>query len=96
METETPEDSLRSVLVVQEFPDVFSKEILGMPPSREVEFCIDLIPGATRISKAPYRMAPAELKDLKTQLDKLLEKGYKVHHVTMGGPDTFCEEGRDP
>jgi len=40
------------------------------------EFCIDLVPGATPISKVPYRMAPVELKELKTQLDELLEKGY--------------------
>ena len=47
-----------------------------MPLLREVEFYIDLIPKATPISKAPYRMAPAELKELKVQLDELLEKGY--------------------
>ena len=45
-----------------------------MPPLREVEFCIDLVLGATPISKAPYRMTPVELKELKTQLDELLEK----------------------
>jgi len=45
-----------------------------MPPIREGEFCIDLVPGATLISKAPYRMTPAEPKELKTQLDELLEK----------------------
>jgi len=47
-----------------------------MPPLREVEFCIDLTPGATPISKAPYRIALAELKELKAQLEELLEKGY--------------------
>jgi len=75
VETETPEVSLRDIPLVQELPDVFLEEIPGMPPPREVEFYIDLIPGATPISKAPYRMAPTELKELKTQLDKLLEKG---------------------
>ena len=49
VETETPVVSLRSIPVVQEFPDVFSEEILGMPPPREVEFCIDLVPGALHI-----------------------------------------------
>lgn len=46
-----------------------------MSPIREVEFCIDLVLGATPISKAPYRMAPTELKELKTPLDELLENG---------------------
>jgi len=47
-----------------------------MPPLREVEFYIVLVPGATLFSKAPFRMAPAELKELKIQLDELLKKGY--------------------
>ena len=64
--TEDAKPSLEDISVVKEFPDVFPNEIPGMPPLREVEFCIDLTPGATPISKAPYRMAPAELKELKT------------------------------
>jgi len=56
--------------------DVLPEEIPSMPLLREVEFCIDLVPEATPISKAPYRMALVELKKLKTQLDELLEKGY--------------------
>jgi len=47
-----------------------------MPPLREVEFCIDLAPRATPISRAPYWMAPVELKELKIQLEELLKKGY--------------------
>jgi len=74
--TEDVEPSLEDIPVVREFPDVFSDEIGCMPPLREVEFCVDLIPGATPISKAAYRIARAELKELKTQLDELLEKGY--------------------
>jgi len=62
--------------VVQEFHDVFPKEIPSMPSPREAEFFIDFIPGAALISKAPYRMAAVEPKVLKTQLDELLEKGY--------------------
>ena len=59
-----------------EFSNVLSEEMPGMPRLREVEFYIHLIPGATPISKAPYQMAPVELKELRTQLDELLEKGY--------------------
>ena len=62
--------------MVREFDDVFPAELPGLPPDREINFCIDLIPGTQPISKAPYRMAPAELKELKTQLDELLEKGF--------------------
>ncbi|GJW70226.1 hypothetical protein Tco_0127143 [Tanacetum coccineum] len=62
------EPRLESHLVVQNFPDVFPDELSGLPPEREVEFTIELIPGAQPISKAPYRMAPVELKELKDQL----------------------------
>lgn len=51
--------------VVREFVDVFPVKLPGMPPDRKIEFAVDLIPETTPISKAPYRMAPAELKELK-------------------------------
>ncbi|XP_071924789.1 uncharacterized protein [Coffea arabica] len=69
---------LEDVPVVREFPDVFPKELKTLPPEREVEFRIDLVPGTAPISKTPYRMAPAELKELKIQLQDLLEKGFRV------------------
>ena len=62
--------------VVREFPDVFPDDIVGLPPEREVEFIIDLIPGTKSISIPPYRMAPAELRELKAQLEELLSKGF--------------------
>jgi len=74
--TEDVGPSLEDIPVVKEFPNVLIDEIPGMPPLREVEFCIDLTLGVTPISKTPYQMAPAELKKLKTQLEELLEKGY--------------------
>ena len=58
------------------FPDVFSKELPGMPPDREVEFVIDLLPGTAPISKRPYKMVVEELKELKKQLTELQEAGY--------------------
>ncbi|XP_073030620.1 uncharacterized protein [Primulina eburnea] len=60
--------------IVQEFPDVFPEELPGTIPDREIEFEINLVPEAAPISKAPYRMAPAELKELKEQLQELLDK----------------------
>ena len=65
-----PED----VHVVNEFVDVFPKDLPGIPPDREIDFVIDVLPGTAPISKAPYRMAPLELKELKIQLQELLDK----------------------
>ncbi|XP_052174731.1 uncharacterized protein LOC127789782 [Diospyros lotus] len=67
---------LPDIPVVCEFPDVFPEELPGLPPSREVEFSIDLVPGTQPVSRAPYRMAPNELKELKVQLEELIEKGF--------------------
>ena len=69
----TPVDEIP---VVREFPDVFPDDIAGLPPEREVEFTIVLIPRTEPISIPPYRMAPAELRELKTQLEELLCKGF--------------------
>nr|CAD1832752.1 unnamed protein product [Ananas comosus var. bracteatus] len=63
---------IEDIPVVREFGDVFPAELPGMPPDREIEFVVDLVPGTTPISKAPYRMAPAELKELKALLQDLL------------------------
>ena len=62
--------------MVNEFLDVFPDELPGLPPEREVNFGIELEPGMTPISKPPYRMAPAELKELKLQLQELLNQGF--------------------
>jgi hypothetical protein len=60
-----------NIRVVRDFPDVFLEELPGMPPDREVEFVIDLLPGTAPISKRPYRMSIEELKELKKQLTEL-------------------------
>jgi anion-transporting ArsA/GET3 family ATPase len=62
--------------VVKDFSDVFLEELPGMPPDREVEFVIDLLPGTAPISKRPYRMSVEELKELKKQLTELQDAGY--------------------
>jgi hypothetical protein len=64
-----------SISVVEEFRDVFPEELPGMPPEREVEFYIDLIPGTAPIAKRPYNMAPTELAELKLQIPELQQKG---------------------
>jgi hypothetical protein len=65
-----------NIRVVRDFLDVFPEELLGMPPDREVEFVIDLLPRTAPISKRPYRMFIEELKELKKQLTELQEAGY--------------------
>ena len=67
---------MKEIPIVCEFPDVFPEEIPRLPPVREVEFTIELFPGITPISIAPYRMAPAELGELKLQLQELLSKCF--------------------
>ena len=62
--------------VVHEFEDVFPEEVPRLPPSREVEFSIDLVPGIGPVSMAPYRMAPTELVELKKQIEELLGKHF--------------------
>jgi hypothetical protein len=68
-----PTDGIR---VVSEFLDVFSDELPGMPPDRDIEFSIDLLPGTAPIAKRPYRMAPVEHEEVKKTIDELLAKGY--------------------
>ncbi|XP_073015225.1 uncharacterized protein [Primulina eburnea] len=74
----TREERLKvsDIPVVKDFPDVFPDEIPGFPPQREIDLSIELMPGTNPISRAPYRLAPTELKELKEQLQDLLEKGY--------------------
>ncbi|KAL5571846.1 hypothetical protein UlMin_021443 [Ulmus minor] len=74
----THEEKLKpeKIAVVREFPDVFPEDLPGIPPEREISFEIELLPGSAPVSKAPYRMAPAELKELQIQLQELLDKGF--------------------
>ena len=75
------------------YPDVFPKDLHGLPPEMEVEFTIDLAPGTAPISKAPYRMAPLELKEFKIQLHKLLDKGFIRPSVSpWGAPVLFVKK----
>ena len=79
--------------VVREFPDVFPDDIAGLPPEREVEFTIDLIPGTEPISIPPYRMAPAELRELNAQLEELLSKGFiRLSISPWGAPVLFVKK----
>jgi hypothetical protein len=82
-----------NVPIVREFPDVFPDELSGVPPKREVEVTIDVLPGTSPIAQSPYRMAPAELAELKIQLQELLNKGF-VHpsNSPWGAPVLFVKK----
>ena len=68
VEIEEQRPKLEDILMVNEFPEVFPKELLGLPLDREIDFKINLLPGTATNSKAPYRMSPSELNELKSQL----------------------------
>ena len=67
---------LKDIPIVKEFPDVVPDDLSGLPLDRAIEFVIDLVPGTKLISIPPYRIAPAELKELKAKLEELLSKGF--------------------
>ena len=78
---------------MREYLDVFPEDLPGVPVDREIEFCIDLIPGTQPISIPPYRMAPVELRELKTQLQDLLDKGFIRPSVSpWGAPVLFVKK----
>ncbi|KAA3465847.1 Gag-Pol polyprotein [Gossypium australe] len=87
------EKKVDSVPVVCEFSDVFPEELPGLPLIREVEFGIDLLPGTTPISIAMYRMAPTELKKLKSQLQELTDRGFaRPSFSPWGAPVLFVKK----
>ena len=93
METGKEGTILDEIPVVREFPDVFPDDIAGLPSEREVEFTIDLISGTEPISIPPYRMAPAELRELKAQLEELLSKGFIRPSISpWGAPVLFVKK----
>ncbi|GKC11261.1 putative reverse transcriptase domain-containing protein [Tanacetum coccineum] len=75
-EKKSKEKLLEDVPVIHDLPEVFPEELLGLPPPRQVEFRIDLVPGAAPVARAPYRLAPSEMRELSVQLQELLEKGF--------------------
>ncbi|WVZ81193.1 hypothetical protein U9M48_028604 [Paspalum notatum var. saurae] len=87
---------IKKIPVVSDFPDVFSEELPGLLPDINVEFAIELVPGTAPVSKRPYRMAPDELKELKTQLQEQLDKGFiRPSSSPWGCPALFVEK-KDP
>ncbi|KAK7264749.1 hypothetical protein RJT34_32359 [Clitoria ternatea] len=89
------ESKIKNLPVVCEFPDVFPEDIPGLPPERDVEFSIDLVPGVGPISIAPYRMSPLELAELKKQLEEMIEKQFIRPSVSPWGAPVLLVKKKD-
>ena len=83
---------VEKIPVVREFPNVFPEELSGIPLEREVDLSIEIGPGTVLMSRAPYRMDPTEMKELKSQLQELLDKGSIRPSVSSwGAPVLFVK-----
>ncbi|GKB21779.1 putative reverse transcriptase domain-containing protein [Tanacetum coccineum] len=92
-EDKSKEKRLEDVPIVQDFPKVFPKDLPGIQPTRQVEFQINLIPGAAPVARAPYRLAPSEMKELSDQLRALSDKGFiRPSSSPWGAPVLFVNK----
>ncbi|XP_071714507.1 uncharacterized protein [Rutidosis leptorrhynchoides] len=90
---ESERKRLEDVPVVKDFPGVFPEDLPGLPPHRQVEFQIDLIPAAAPVSRPPYRLAPSELLELLNQLQEMLDKGFiRPSSSPWGAPILFIQD----
>ena len=80
--------------VLTEFKDVFQK-VLGLPPKRDIDFSINLMPGTTLVSKSPYRMSTPELKELQLHIEELLKKGYLHPSMSPWGASVLFVKKKD-
>nr|GFC38244.1 putative reverse transcriptase domain-containing protein [Tanacetum cinerariifolium] len=84
---------LEDVPIAQNFPKVFLEDLPGLPLTRPVEFQIDLIPGAAPVARAPYRLAPSEMKKLSGHLKELSDKGFiRPSFTHWGAPVLFVKK----
>ncbi|GJW88194.1 putative reverse transcriptase domain-containing protein [Tanacetum coccineum] len=92
-EKEPSRKQLQDVPVIRNSPEVFPDDLPGLPPPRQAEFRIELVPGAAPVVCAPYRLAPSELKELSDQLKELLEKGFiRLISLPWGAPVLFVKK----
>ncbi|GJZ16401.1 putative reverse transcriptase domain-containing protein [Tanacetum coccineum] len=93
MEKKSDEKRLEDILVVREFPKVFPEDLLGLPPIRQVEFQINLIPGIEPVARAPYRLSPSEMQELSNQLQELSDRGFiRPSTSPWGAPVLFVKK----
>ncbi|GJZ40056.1 putative reverse transcriptase domain-containing protein [Tanacetum coccineum] len=92
MNVKVDEPKMGDISVVRDFVDVFSEDLSGLPPQRQVEFHIDLIPGAMPVAKSLYRLAPLKMQELSGQLQELQDKGFiRPSHSPWGEPVLFVK-----
>nr|GEU95022.1 putative reverse transcriptase domain-containing protein [Tanacetum cinerariifolium] len=92
-EDKLKEKRLEDVSIVKDFPEVFPEDLSGIPPTRHVEFQIDLVPGVAPVARAPYRLAPYEMKKLADQLQELSDKGFiRPSSSPWGAPVLFVKK----
>ncbi|GJU25254.1 reverse transcriptase domain-containing protein [Tanacetum coccineum] len=93
VEDKSEKKRLEDVPIVQDFPEVFPEDLPGLPPTRQVEFQIDLVPGAAPVARAPYRLAPSEMRELSKQLKELSDKGFiRPNSSPWGAPVLFVKK----
>ncbi|GJV66561.1 putative reverse transcriptase domain-containing protein [Tanacetum coccineum] len=93
MNVKIDEPRICDIPVVRDFTNVFPEDLLGLPPQRQVEFHIDLVPGATPLAKSPYRLAPSEMQELSGQHQELQDKGFiRPSHSPWGTPVLFVKK----
>ncbi|GJV11690.1 putative reverse transcriptase domain-containing protein [Tanacetum coccineum] len=94
VEDKSEKKRLEDVPIVRDFPEVFPEDLSGLPPTRQVEFQIDLVPGAAPVARAPYRLAPSEMKELSEQLlQELSDKGFiRPSSSPWGAPVLFIKK----
>ncbi|GJR90284.1 reverse transcriptase domain-containing protein [Tanacetum coccineum] len=91
--TKIPERRIEDVPVVKDFSEVFPEDLPGLPPTHQVEFHIELIPGAAPVTRAPYHLAPAEMKELAEQLKELFDNGFiRLSSSPWGAPILFVKK----
>jgi hypothetical protein len=92
VERKSKSTSVQDIPVVRDHPDVFPEELPGLPPTRQEEFRIDLIPGTAPVAKTPYRLAPPEMQELSEQLQELLDRGLiRPSSSPWGAPIRFVK-----
>ncbi|GKE36087.1 putative reverse transcriptase domain-containing protein, partial [Tanacetum coccineum] len=93
MKKKSTKTQMEDVPVIRDFPKVFPEELPELPPPRQIEFQIDLVPRAAPVARAPYRLAPSEMKELSVQLQELLEKGFiRLSSSPWGAPMLFVKK----
>ncbi|GKB33367.1 putative reverse transcriptase domain-containing protein, partial [Tanacetum coccineum] len=95
VEDKSEKKRLEDVPIVRDFPEVFPEDLPGLPPTRQMEFQIDLVPGTAPVARAPYRLAPSEMKELSEKLKELSNKGFIMFVKKKDGSFRICINYRE-